>query len=255
VPLRPSARQTSTAAIAALALATITVGAVAATSDSEPAPRATATVTACVGQQSGAMRLETKAKPCRVTGSKKLRERRITWNQRGVAGARGPSGATGVPGAAASEGALAAGEFTASAPVAPADASFAALPFDDHRVLRDTGIATGEYRGLTAEAVEIQETGTYRVSLSVTLDPGDDPVSSFTFISARLLDQPDGDFSDGLLALAAVSQDLFPAASVDRTVHLEAGDLVAPLIESNENLDVQSFFPNVGVSFTVEQLD
>jgi hypothetical protein len=266
VSLRPTARHLAAATVSALALATVAVGAVAATSGSGSSPRAAAstTITACVGVRTGAMRLETAAKPCVRKGKKSKRERRVSWDQEGPTGATGPAGGTGpvgpagpsgAPGAAASERALAAGEFTASAPVAAPSASFAALPFDDNQVLRHAGVATGDYRGLTAEAVAIQETGTYRVSLTVTLDPDGDPLSPFTFVSARLLDQPDDDFSNGLVAVAAVSGDIFPAAAVDRTVHLDAGDLVAPVIESDDYLDDRSFLTNVGVSFTVEQLD
>jgi hypothetical protein len=58
----------------------------------------------CINLDTKALRLETKDQPCVTTGPWAERERTITWNRTGEAGARGPAGEDGRPGADGTDG-------------------------------------------------------------------------------------------------------------------------------------------------------
>lgn len=73
-----------------------------------PAPEraaASPAVTACVRVGTGAMRLETKKRPCATKAKRSLREQRLSWGRQGPAGPAGAAGAAGAPGAAGATGA------------------------------------------------------------------------------------------------------------------------------------------------------
>ena len=145
-----------------------------------------AVVSACARVTTGAMRLETRKRPCATSAKRKLREKRLTWNQQGPAGAPGTAGATGPSGAPGAPGALGpsgpsgapgadgapgtafAGDFysangaTVLFQMAPAGAN---VPFPSGQLGK--GVSVDE---ATDSVFTVASSGTYRVTYQLELD-------------------------------------------------------------------------------------
>lgn len=198
-----------------------------------------AVVSVCARVTTGAMRLETPKRPCATSAKRKVREKRLTWNRQGPAGAPGaagatgprgepgasgvpgPSGPSGAPGADGAPGAVFAGDFFSAngASVLFQMASDGAnVPFPSGQL--GEGVSVDE---ATDSVFTVANSGTYRVTYQLELDGL--PLVGTSWVRVN------GEVRDELLDRSGSSGQT--TWSGDALLHLDAGDQLVVQLGDN----------------------
>jgi hypothetical protein len=208
-----------------------------------------AVVAACARVTTGAMRLETPKRPCATSAKRKLREKRLTWNQQGPAGApgaagptgpTGPSGLNGAPGADGAPGTAFAGDFfsaNGASVLFRLEPSGANVPFPSGQL--GEGVSVD---GATDSVFTVADSGTYRVTYRLELDGS--PLVGTSWVRVN------GDVRDELLDRSGSSGQT--AWSGDALLQLDAGDQV--VVQLGDNAVYALMATDAGTRVVIQQV-